>query len=93
MKGGARREVTTPLEVVGWHVGLVSPTSTGHWDSICGGKCIEFRTEEETKIRKQDEERENDAVAQLTLRWWRISFLPHRLQLTGCSCMMIVHRN
>lgn len=46
MKGGAKREVTTPLEVVGWHVGLVSPTSTGHWDSICGGKCTEFRTEE-----------------------------------------------
>lgn len=53
MKGGAKREVTTPLEVVGWHVGLVSPTSTGHWDSICGGKCTEFRTEEETKIRKK----------------------------------------
>lgn len=66
MKGGAKREVTTPLEVVGWHVGLLSPTSTGHWDSVCGGKCTEFRTEEETKIRKKDEGRENDAVVEFS---------------------------
>lgn len=54
MKGGAKGGVTTPLEVVGWCV-RVSPTSTGHWDSICGETWTEFKTEEDAVDRRKDE--------------------------------------